>query len=343
MARMPFSDPWYRASRRGWFTTMDDGKQVPLGVTDPAAEGAAWAALQKLMADVSEVKAAVAGGPKVRAGTVPELVGQFLAEKAATVQASTVKGYRKYLDWLAAKFPGPAAGVDLAAVVAAAAAEPRWGDTHRANVLWTVGAFLRWCGRPDARPPLPPKESRGADAVVSEATYRRCLTESRGDFQQLIRFLWHTGCRPGEATGLTAEAVDWSAGTITLKKHKTKHKGKKRVLYLGSDALAVLQEQRERHPAGLLFRGQRGEQLSLQAMTMRFERLSEKVGVRVTSYMFRHTWATRALSEGIPDAQVAAMLGHTSTAMIHKHYSHLTSNAKLLKEVAERVSRTRAG
>jgi integrase len=78
-------------------------------------------------------------------------------------------------------------------------------------------------------------------------------------------------------------------------------------------------------------------------MTMRFERLSEKVGHKVCSYNFRHTWATRALATGVPAAHVAAMLGHTSTAMVSKNYGHLTEEAELLKEQAERVARRPAG
>jgi hypothetical protein len=69
-----------------------------------------------------------------------------------------------------------------------------------------VNVFLRWCGRAEQLP-LPPKESRGADAVIPDAVHRRVLSETKGDFRALVQFLWLTGCRPGEATGLTAEAV----------------------------------------------------------------------------------------------------------------------------------------
>lgn len=53
-------------------------------------------------------------------------------------------------------------------------------------------------------------------------------------------------------------------------------------------------------------------------------------------------FATRALAAGESDAVVAALLGHSSTAMIHKHYSHLDGQARVLKDAAERVA-TRAG
>jgi len=76
---------------------------------------------------------------------------------------------------------------------------------------------------------------------------------------------------------------------------------------------------------------------------MRFERLSEKVGRKVCSYDFRHTWATRALKAGVPAAHVAAMLGHSSTAMVFKHYGHLGEEVELLRGHADRLSGREAG
>ena len=42
-------------------------------------------------------------------------------------------------------------------------------------------------------------------------------------------------------------------------------------------------------------------------------------------YGFRHSYATEMLKRGVPEAHVAQMLGHKSTAMLSKHYSHLSS------------------
>lgn len=185
----------------------------------------------------------------------------------------------------------------------------------------------------------PAKASRGPDSVIPEAVYLKCLRETSGDFHQLIRFLWATGCRPGEAARLTVESADLPNGCCRLRTHKTARRtGRQRVIYLSDDAAAVVREQAEKYRAGLLFRGGRGGMFTLQAYTMRFERLSEKVGHAVRSYDFRHSWASRALAQGVPDAHVAALLGHTGTQMLHKHYSHITSDSRLLRDVAKRVA-----
>jgi integrase len=77
---------------------------------------------------------------------------------------------------------------------------------------------------------------------------------------------------------------------------------------------------------------------SRQAIVTRFLRVSAKVGRTVTAYPYRHTWATRALAAGIPDTHVAALLGHASTAMVHKHYSHVDANARLLRELVDKLA-----
>lgn len=54
-------------------------------------------------------------------------------------------------------------------------------------------------------------------------------------------------------------------------------------------------------------------------------------------YGYRHTFATDALVSGVPDATVVTLLGHTSTTMLFKQYSHLTSRADVLRRTAATV------
>lgn len=52
---------------------------------------------------------------------------------------------------------------------------------------------------------------------------------------------------------------------------------------------------------------------------------------------YRHAFATDALEAGVPDAHVAELLGHTSTAMVYRHYGHLTAKGRALRESLDRV------
>ena len=57
----------------------------------------------------------------------------------------------------------------------------------------------------------------------------------------------------------------------------------------------------------------------------------------VSPYGYRHSFATDALANGVPDAHVAELLGHSGTAMLHKHYAHLGAKARVLREALEVV------
>ena len=67
------------------------------------------------------------------------------------------------------------------------------------------------------------------------------------------------------------------------------------------------------------------------------QKLKKAAGVKAMAYGYRHTFATDALVKGLPDAQVAALLGHSSTTMLHKHYSHLMSQAGVLRSASAMV------
>jgi integrase len=184
----------------------------------------------------------------------------------------------------------------------------------------------------------PPKASRGTKAVITEAEHNKLLSAADDVFRSFLIVLWHTGARPGEISSLTAEQVNAASdGVIPLANHKTAHKGKARFLILTSEALTVAKERADAVGSGLLFGGRHGA-LTPKAVSAKMERLCTKAGIRrVMAYGYRHTFATTALARGIPDATVAALMGHSGTAMLHKHYSHLTSQAQALREALAKV------
>jgi integrase len=47
-------------------------------------------------------------------------------------------------------------------------------------------------------------------------------------------------------------------------------------------------------------------------------------------YGLRHSFATAGLVAGVSDTQVAALLGHSNTTMLHKHYSHIGEQYRIL-------------
>ncbi len=98
-----------------------------------------------------------------------------------------------------------------------------------------------------------------------------------------------------------------------------------------------LRQQQAEHPQGFLFRRPSGGKWTTHSVTGKFGRVCRKAGVKLTAYFLRHTFATDALANGVPDAQVAKLLGHSGTAMLHRHYAHLTARSQVLREALGRV------
>jgi integrase/recombinase XerD len=156
--------------------------------------------------------------------------------------------------------------------------------------------------------------------------------ECRGDFAPLVRFMFLTGCRPGEARALLADQVNWQSGRAVLQEHKTRGKtGKPKSIYLSDGALAILVEQRGKYGTGLLFRGKNGQMFSSNSVHDRWQRIRDRLGLRAQAipYSLRHSFATHLLEGGASSRDVAELLGHTSTVMVETVYGHHVSIDRL--------------
>jgi integrase len=125
-----------------------------------------------------------------------------------------------------------------------------------------------------------------------------------------------------------------------LGKHKTEHEtGSARIIHLTLEVVAMCQELAERYPQGPLFRTAQGKPFPPGYYLARLvRRLRQRLGIRgIIPYGYRHSFATDTLANGVPDAQVAELLGHSGTTMLHKHYAHLTARAKALRDALNRV------
>jgi integrase len=309
--------PWFRTQTGSWYATVE-GKAVSLGVRGRDNKSQALQAWHRLM---------VAGKPKsptdATAITVAEVLTAFLADTEGRVQTTTQEFYCRFLLPFSERHGSLTVNRLTPALAEAYARKPTWSSSTRNDALGTLATAFRWAERSGLleRSPLkglrlPPKESQGTKAVISQNDYRRALATARGDFRALLRFLWTTGCRPSEATALTVEAVDWANACVVLLRHKTAHRGKAGVLYLNAEALAVLTAQRQRHGTGLLFRTGKGTPWRKKVLAAKCWKLSKALCVRITAYGFRHTFATDALCNGFPDAQVAELLGHSGTTKL---------------------------
>ena len=335
MRRQP--RPWFRVSCGRWYYTVN-GQQQPLENTDP---NDLVGAVREMAGRLEAMARQDPDAPVVREGLVRELHRLYLPALGRRVKADTAQGYAVWLNWFVARFGHLRVGQLRTEDVEDAAASEGWSNNTRRICLSVVRGFVRWCGRPGFRLRYPTTESRGAEAVLTPEEFERLLAGARGDFGPLLRFWWLTGCRPGEGRQLTVEQVDWTNAAVTVTDHKMKRKGRSRVIVLCQATLAILEVQRAKYKTGLLFRNRSGREFKAGTLMARMRRLRLRVGVRgdVVSYSTRHTFATRALESGVSDSDVAALMGHSSTTMIHRFYSHLTANSQRLKEVAAKINK----
>jgi len=345
------SKPWFRASKGGWYVKVN-GRQTPLGVKGRENEAEAVRAWHRLMGGLEPTPKAEAGTkasapPTPPAGpTVGDVVRGFLADCEGRVKAKTLAWYRDFLLPFAERH-GKGEAAALTPVQAEAySRKPEWGDSTRHDFLGTLATAFRWAERARLidRTPLaglrrPPKASRGAEALVTAEEHARLCDAATPWFRLFLAVAYATGARPGEVSAISGASFDAEAGTVRLKEHKTAGKtGKARVVYLTPDVAALLSRQLERHPTGPLLRNRSGKPWNEWSVVKAMEATRQRAGIpHAIAYGLRHSFATDALERGVSDAVVAELLGHSGTAMLHKHYSHLGARAKALKDALGKV------
>lgn len=160
-------------------------------------------------------------------------------------------------------------------------------------------------------------------------------------FRDFVFALQETGCRPGEIAAVTADDINLEEGVWTLTQHKTASKtGEDRRVYLTPAMIELSRKLITRYPDGPIFRGWGDRPYSSNGIRCRFRRLREKLPhlQDVVAYCYRHTFATDALERGVPVTDVAELLGHKSTEMVMRHYSHLRERVDHLRKAAARAA-----
>mgnify|MGYP002779642399 CR=1 FL=1 len=335
--------PWFRESKNGWYATVG-GRKVSLGVAGRRNGAAARAAFARLTAEASQRGATVGvvGGPPA---TVAAVVDAYLTCQEGRVKPETLRWLRRWLIPFRGKYGGRPAAAVAPHELEAFANRPGWKPNTRVHAVRTVHGAFRWAVKkrllavdPLAGVEAPAGESRGAEHVITPEEHRKLVAAAWPEFAHLLRALYLTGARPGELAGLTCEAVQAAGDVLVIADHKTKHRGKRRVLYLTDAAATFFREQAARWGTGPLFRNRYGRRWGATVIGQAMRATCDRAGVpRKHAYGYRHTFATDALEAGVPDAHVAELLGHEGTRTLHRHYAHLGAKAAALRAAAGKV------
>lgn len=181
------------------------------------------------------------------------------------------------------------------------------------------------------------KLSKGArrETVFTLEQHRKLVSHAEGPIRCLLWFAWMTGSRPSELRQLQWGQIAKDCTTATLVEHKNaRSTGKHRMIFFPPNARAILK--RHRKGSGFVFTNSKGNPWTKDTLVGWMRKLRTRSGLEGTAYAYRHSYATRALEQGVSVADLAEILG-TSIEVIGRNYAHLDKSRQRLADIAAKV------
>lgn len=324
---------------------------------------------------LAELKTEVAAG-QLDSTSTGDYLARWAAAVAPSVRPSTAREYARHVE----QYWTPAIGdVTLSALTAAHVERVMAGMTARGLSSRTVryarttlrralGDAIRdgMLARNAAALSRPPRQERPELRPLIRTEVRALLEATAGDrFGPLYALLVGSGLRIGEAVALGWSDVDGRELTVRRSVHRAEGNGyvmgepktrqSRRTITLPGIAHQALATQRERQAAakvalrtgewqdtrGLIFTDAVGRPVSPLLVSADFREAADGLGLPVRLHDLRHTFATLALSAGVPLKTVSSALGHSSIAITADVYAHVTP--ELRDEAAAALDRAFGG
>ncbi len=157
----------------------------------------------------------------------------------------------------------------------------------------------------------------------------------------VIETFFATGARVCEISNIRADCVDLNTGLIKIMGKG----GKERYIQIvTSEVLEVLRRYQEQNmdaiqKSGFFFINSRGRRYTEQSIRLMLKKYAESAGIRrkITPHMFRHSFATYLIEEGVDVSCVQQLLGHSSirTTQIYIHIA-ARKQAEILRKMHPR-------
>jgi integrase len=164
---------------------------------------------------------------------------------------------------------------------------------------------------------------------LSVAEAKRLLNACPADFRKIVHAALQTGGRWGQLAQLVAADFNPDSDTVTMRTRKGRGEEKIYSVVLTQEGASFFAEA----CAGLaaadtIFKKSDGSvwgkshQKRFMADACEHAKLTPPIGF----HGLRHTWASHAVMNGVPLLVVAGNLGHSGTAMVVKHYGHMSQS-----------------
>jgi integrase len=207
--------------------------------------------------------------------------------------------------------------------------------------LATMRALLRmacdewqWIDRFPKIRLLPDEVER--DRWLTREQAKRLIAVSPPHLAALIRFALATGCRAREISGLEWSRVDLQRRTAWLDRTKN---GTPRGVPLNADAVAVLEEQRGKHPR-ICFT-YRGKPIRWELTNSAWHSALRKAGIEDFRFHdLRHTWASWHRQAGTSCDELKDLGGWKSRVMVDRYAKFATEHLAI---AAARIEGERGG
>lgn len=152
----------------------------------------------------------------------------------------------------------------------------------------------------------------------------------------ILEVFFATGARVYEISNLKAEGINIENGLIRIMGKG----GKERYIQIGSEEVLKLlrkyyyENEKEIKKSGYFFINRRGERFTEQSIRLMLKKHTKNAGIErnITPHMFRHSFATYLIEEGVDVSCVQQILGHSSikTTQIYIHIA-ARKQAEILK------------
>jgi len=227
----------------------------------------------------------------------------------------------------------------------------KWVDNYpvalksgsRRNLIASIKRAMKWAEEQGyiERSSLTHMKKPGCgrkELVVTPEQYQALLDRTKDQqFKDLLTVTWETGCRPQESLRVEARHVDIAGNRWVFPASESKGKKIPRVVYLTPKALEITTRLMGEHPTGALFRNRDGLAWTPYATNCRFRRAKKKVGVKVSLYAIRHSFATHALMNGVDCIAVSTLMGHSDPSTLAKTYQHISQSPAFMQEQLKRA------